>query len=125
MSRSTAVIAAALLLGACAKPIMVRIEVPDHVAAVSMHLKEGNQTGGDQQCGVPCLVQIDPKTTHELSVHAPGCYPAVMEIDYMQAMFARGSTGKDEPVLTVPLVKRPLRAPGLVQGEGAPSAETR
>ena len=122
MSRIIAAIGAGLMLCGCAKPIMVRIDVPDHHAAVSMHLKEGNQTGGDQQCTAPCSVQIDPNTTHELSVRAPGCYPAVMEIDYMRALIAKGSTGTEQPILVVPLVKRP---PGLAPGEGVSKVESK
>lgn len=109
------------VLAACAKPIRLRVDVPNPAAAatVNMRLTEGKEAAEPVACSAPCDVSVSPDTTHELSVHAPGYYPAVMLVTYEHLRLDTAATGQDDALLMVPLQQRPA-APGGSSGAALP-----
>jgi hypothetical protein len=113
-----AVVAAALALAGCARAIRLELDVPETGAArVSARLTKGKTPPVPDSCQLPCGLSIEPSTSSELTVTAPGYYPAVVSVAYEQMLTAsKGNVAR----LVVPLVKRPERT--AAAGEAPPEA---
>lgn len=96
----------------CAKPIILQIDVATPEAAnLDLRLVDGLEAAKPDNCQTPCEIEIAPETTHELTVHSPGFYPARMEFSYEQVQRNAAAIGESEGSLMVPLQRRPVRTP--------------
>ena len=93
----------------CMRPIRLDISsVPQASAAkVTARLTKGTTPPAPDACDLPCGVAIAPGTAGELTVRAPGYYPAVVSVTYEQ-MFP--VTRSNAALLVVPLIERPARS---------------
>jgi hypothetical protein len=96
----------------CARPLTLTVDAPTlRPAEVSVRLVRGRDaaTVPNRPCRVPCPIVIAPDAEYQLTLQAPGYYPAsVGPLTYDQVMYlnqafvARGSLR-----LVVPMEKRP------------------
>lgn len=101
-------------VGCFANPMTLRIEVPQQEPAeVSLRLK-GDTAMEPSHCQTPCSVNIARGsgirglTPYQLTLRAPGYYPATLELTYETVIRSASSTGsKTTAILVVPMEKRP------------------
>ena len=102
-------------VGCLANPMTLRIEVPQQEPAeVSLRLLKGDTAMEPSHCQTPCSVNIARGsgirglTPYQLSLRAPGYYPATLELTYETVVRSAYSTGsKTTALLVVPMEKRP------------------
>ena len=106
MSRTVVIAAvAAGVLAGCAAPIRLHLDVPQsNAATATVRLVKGDEPPTPDTCTLPCEIAIAPDTSCDLSVAAPGFYPAQMRLDYAQMMPVVNDDGAR---LVIPLVARP------------------
>lgn len=105
MSR-TAVGVIVLLIVGCAKPVRLQLSVPQvSVAQAASRLVKGEDPPSPEQCALPCEVTIAPGTTNQVTLEAPGYYPASLEVAY--DVVAMSLEGNGKASLVVPLYPRP------------------
>ncbi len=109
MSRVSLLLAAiSIALTGCPRPIRLDIDVPQaRTASVTARLTKGSKPPVPDTCDLPCGVAIAPSTGAELTVKAPGFYPAVMSVEYEQMMPV---ASRRAVRLVVPLIERPKPA---------------
>jgi hypothetical protein len=83
-------------------PIKVRIETPG-IEGAQARIHAAGSTADAPACSTPCSVEVDRNAPQEITVVAPGYYPATFVIDYERAYSVTFSQGVSEPVLLVPL----------------------
>ena len=120
------VLPAVVLFGiaACVRPIRLDLSVPQvREVTVSTRLTKGDKVATPDTCELPCGMMVAPGTTHELTLKAPGYYPAVMQVTYDQLLPVSGDNAAQ---LVVPLVERPPRPVVIptpaTDAEAAPAA---
>src|SRR5436309_93874 len=59
---------------------------------------------GNDHCALPCVVEIPPNATYQMTVRAQGYFPATIEMPYLAAGFYVSSNPQGSFV--VPLVSR-------------------
>ena len=104
-------------VGCAANPMTLRIEVPQpEPAQVSLRLKS-DATTELSHCQTPCSVDISRGsgirglTPYQLTLRAPGYYPATLELTYEAVIRSATSAGtRATATLVVPMEKRPERA---------------
>ncbi len=101
-----------VFIGGCG-PIMLRVETPGvEPARLQTHVVKGDKPTVPAECATPCDIQIARGTEHQLSIDAPGCYPAQFNISYDDVRQLTAGVQGAESVLRVPLQRRPA-APGV------------
>ena len=109
-----------LVLAGCAKrPIPLIINVPtSEPAEVTLRVLRGEKAAPipDRPCKTPCSIVIAPDTEYEVTLRAPGYYPAGIEgLTYEQVQLSASLAR--EAFLVVPMQRRPARQ------EAAPASE--
>ncbi len=101
----------ALAQAGCAKPVRINIHVlPAEPATLDVRLTKGKGAAPKPDtCQTPCSVEIAPDTTTEVTLRAPGYYPAILELSY-QNVLAGPAHGAESGTLVVPLQKREVPA---------------
>ncbi len=96
-----------VFIGGCG-PIMLRVETPGVAPAqLQTHVVKGDKPTVPTECATPCDIQIARGTEHQLSIEAPGCYPAQFNITYENVRQLTAGVQGAESVLRVPLQHRP------------------
>jgi hypothetical protein len=89
----------------CARPLMLTIDAPSlQPAELSLRLLRGKDAAAtlNYPCTVPCPIVVAPDSEYELTLRAPGYYPArVGPLTYDQVAIARHKR------LVVPMQERP------------------
>jgi hypothetical protein len=91
-------------LGGCAQPVMLQITTLQ-TAPASVGLRRTKGDGDPpipQSCQTPCTASIAPNTTSEITLRAPGYYPAVLAVTYEEVRQA-----PNPATIVVPMQERP------------------
>jgi len=107
--RTVGVLALSLsvVIAGCAKPIMLRVETGLEPARLRTNVVKGDKPTVPTQCATPCDIQIARGTEQQMSIEAPGCYPAQFNINYTEVSALTAGAQGAESVLRVPLQHRP------------------
>lgn len=106
-------------LGGCARPVMLQITTLQTPASVGLRRTKGD---GDapipQSCQTPCAARIAPDTTNEITLRAPGYYPAVLAVTYEEVRQAARPATLVVPMLERPTIEERLRELQRLRDQG-------